>query len=281
MTSPEFYDREYNARAAIPNATEIFADWRLRATQAQSELPGLKNLSYGSSPQEKLDLFWCLTPDRPLFVFIHGGYWRSLHKDDFSWIAAPYLQHGINVAIVNYELVPRIDLSAQVRQVYSSIAWLYDHAEALDFSPDKIFVGGHSAGGHLTAMMLCAQWPKIRADLPVNLVKGGMALSGLFDLGPIAEAPFLNIDLKLSPDDVQKLSPINMPPSHPANLILTVGALESSEFHRQSDLLENAWQGKLSITRLDAAGRNHLTVCNALAEANHPLFQANVALMER
>jgi arylformamidase len=163
--------------------------------------------------------------------------------------------------------------------VYRSIAWLYDNAEALDFDPDNIFVGGHSAGGHLTAMMMCTQWPKLKADLPVDLVKGGIALSGLFDLNPISKAAFLNVDLKLSPEDVEKLSPVNMPPSHSANLLLVVGALESSEFHRQSDMLEKAWQGKLAMQRLHAPGRNHLTVCNALADPDHAIFKANVALM--
>jgi arylformamidase len=281
MTTPEFFDREYNARATIPNAQEIFADWRARAEQARSELPGLKNLTYGSSEEETLDLFWCLKPDRPLFVFIHGGYWRSLHKNDFSWVAEPYLKQGINVAIVNYDLVPRINLSTQVSQVYRSIAWLYDNAEALDFDREKIFVGGHSAGGHLTAMMLCTQWPKLRSDLPVNLVKGGIALSGLFDLDPISKAPFLNVDLKLSAEDVRKLSPVLMPPSHPANLLLSVGALESSEFHRQSDMLEKAWQGKILMSRIPAPDRNHLTVCDALADPSHAIFKANIALMDQ
>jgi arylformamidase len=280
MTTAEFFDREYNARAAIPNAAEIFADWKIRAERAQSELPGLRDLAYGASPEESLDLFWCLKPDRPLFVFIHGGYWRALHKNDFSWIATPYLQAGINVAIINYDLVPRINLSTQVAQVYRSIAWLYDNAEALDFAPEKIFVGGHSAGGHLTAMMMCMQWPKLRADLPVDLVKGGIALSGLFDLGPISKAPFLNVDLKLSIEDVGKLSPINMPPSHAVNLLLSVGALESSEFHRQSDALEVAWQGKLKMQRVLAPERNHLTVCEALSDPGHAIFRANVELME-
>ncbi len=279
MTTSEFFDREYNARAAIPNAQEIFAEWRQRAEQAQAELPGLKNLAYGPSLEETLDLFWCLKPDRPLFVFIHGGYWRSLHKNDFSWIAAPYLKQGINVAIVNYDLVPRISLSTQVSQVYRSIAWLFGNAEALDFDRDKIFVGGHSAGGHLTAMMLCTQWRKVKTDLPVNLVKGGIALSGLFDLDPISKSPFLNVDLKLTPEDVKKLSPILMPPSHPAKLLISVGALESSEFHRQSDRLEEAWQGQVVMNRIPAPDLNHLTVCNALADPNHVIFKANCVLM--
>jgi arylformamidase len=280
MSTPEFFDREYNARASISNAAEIFADWRLKSELAQSELPGLKNLAYGSTREEVLDLFWCLKPDRPLFVFIHGGYWRSLHKDDFSWVARPYLERGINVAIINYDLVPRISLGTQVSQVFGSIAWLYDHAEELDFNPLKIYVGGHSAGGHHTAMMLCAQWSKLRADLPTDLVKGGIALSGLFDLDPISRAPYLNNDLKLSRDDVAKISPINMPPSHHAKLLLAVGDLESSEFHRQTELLMKAWKGKISMNQIAAPERNHLTVCNALAEPDHSIFKAFIELMD-
>jgi arylformamidase len=280
MTTSDFFDREYNARASIPNASDIFANWRIRSEAAQAALPGLKDLAYGPSPAETLDIFWCLKPNRPLFVFIHGGYWRSLHKNDFSWVAEAYLKAGINVAVINYDLVPNISLSTQVGQVYRSIAWLYENAEALDFDAERLFVGGHSAGGHLSAMMLCTEWPKVKADLPVDLVKGGIVLSGLFDLDPISKSPYLNDDLKLSREDVQMLSPINMPPSHKAKLIVAVGALESSEFHRQSDLLESAWEGKLSVTRLQAPDRNHLTVCEALADPEHALFRANVKLMD-
>jgi arylformamidase len=279
MSTPEFFNQEYNARAAIANAAEIFALWRSKSLQTKASRPGLQNLKYGSGPEESLDLFWCLKPDRPLFVFIHGGYWRALHKDDFAWIAEPYLDRGVNVAVLNYDLVPNITMEAQVLQVLNAICWLYDNSEALDFERNKIYLGGHSAGGHLAAMMLCANWRDLRSDLPASLVKGAVAVSGLFDLDPISKAPFLNDDLKLDPARVAKLSPAYLRPSHRSELILSVGELESSEFHRQSHLLSSAWQESANIQRVDGIARNHLTICDALAETSHPLFEASIAMM--
>ncbi len=281
MSEAEFFDREYNARAAVANAPEIMAGWRTRSEQSQKRLAGLQNLRYGESPGETLDLFWCLKPDRPLFVFIHGGYWRALHKDDFAWMADPFVAAGVNVAVVNYDLVPQIDLETQVLQVLRSLVWLFDHGEELDFDPAKIYVGGHSAGGHLTAMMMCADWPAHRADLPANLVKGAVAVSGLYDLEPISKAPFLNVDLKLTPERVRVLSPVKMPPLGKPELLLTVGGLESSEFQRQADVLEKAWGASIKMQRLQAEGCHHFSVCEALADSSHPLFKAALALISQ
>jgi arylformamidase len=274
-----FYDREYNARAAIADANEVIAQWRSKAQLARAELPGLKDLKYGESSEASLDLFWCLQPDRPLLVFIHGGYWRALHKDDFSWIARPYVSRGINVAVLNYDLIPKISLRALVQQVIGAVAWLYDHGEPLDFDPHQLFVSGHSAGGHLSAMMAAVQWSALRADLPDHLIKGAVALSGLFDLEPLAKAPFITTDLNLSVADVHALSPVNIPPQRGLKVHLTVGEHESSEFHRQNQVLLKAWGTQVSMTHEVALGRNHLTVCDAFAEPGHPLFETTLAMM--
>ena len=184
---------------------------------------------------------------------------------------------GVNVAVINYDLVPQVDLETLTLQVLRSLVFLHDHAEALDFDPAQIHVGGHSAGGHLTAMCLAARWKDWRADLPADLVKSGVAISGLFDLAPIAQAPFLNNDLKLTDARVKALSPSGMPPAAGTRLLLSVGGLESSEFHRQSELLTQAWGDQISMSQVAAPGRHHLSVCEALAEPGHPLFQQALA----
>ena len=282
MNTSEYYDSQYNARASVSNTEKHLRDWASRGKQARQSLPGVLDLKYGPTEPENLDLFWCLQPDAPLFVFIHGGYWRALHKNDFCWVAEAFIKRGINVAVVNYDLVPKINLEQLVLQVSKSIAWLYDHAQELDFNPDKIFVGGHSAGGHLTAMMMCTLWKELRSDLPRNIVKGGVAISGLFDLDPISKAPFLNVDLKLDEQRALAMSPAYMPVSHgQMPLILCVGEQESDEFHRQSELLKQKWGSGISVSSIQATGRNHFTVCSALAEPDHPLFLACLRLMSQ
>ncbi|MCK6430400.1 MAG: alpha/beta hydrolase, partial [Burkholderiaceae bacterium] len=237
----EFCEREYNARAAIPDHPQIFARWAEQAAATRRLRACLVDLPYGESSAEKLDLFPARSDNAPLFVFIHGGYWRSLDKSDFSWIAPPLVNHGIAVALLNYGLAPKTALEDIVRQMLRALAWLYRNADRYGFDPERIYVSGHSAGGHLTAMTMAALWDVYAPDLPRNLVKGGLAISGLYDLEPLVHAPFVNVDLKLDVRRARRLSPAYMPPATRAPLYTAVGALESSEFRRQNALIGKRW----------------------------------------
>ena len=141
----------------------------------------------------------------------------------------------------NYGLAPQTSVEDIVRQQLKALSWLYRNAYRLRFNPDRIVVAGHSAGGHLTAMMMAALWQQMDSTLPSGLVKAGLAISGLFDLRPFVHAPFVNVDLKLDLKRAHALSPISMPSATSAPLITAVGALESSEFKRQSLELGKAW----------------------------------------
>ena len=156
------------------------------------------------------------------------------------------LQHGVAVALTNYGLAPQTSIEDIVRQQLKALAWLYHNAERLRFNPDRIVVAGHSAGGHLTAMMMAALWQQFDSTLPSGLVKAGLAISGLFDLRPLVSAPFVNVDLKLDLKRARALSPIEMPSATSAPLITAVGALESSEFKRQSTEFGARWSTNLA-----------------------------------
>ncbi|MEN9762121.1 MAG: hypothetical protein RI906_1947, partial [Pseudomonadota bacterium] len=147
----------------------------------------------------------------------------------------------------------------------------------LGFDRARIAVGGHSAGGHLTAMMLAARWSQWADDLPADLLKGGYAISGLFDLNPIAKTPFLNVDLKLDAQSATRLSPALMPPATRAPLVTSVGGDESSEFLRQNALIGRRWK---RVLRADIAmpGHNHFTVCDDLARPGSAMFNAVLQL---
>ena len=275
-----FLEREYNARAAIREHPQIFARWAEQGAAARRLRACEVDLQYGPLNMERLDIFHAHQSDAPLLVFIHGGYWRSLDKSDFSWIAPPLLQHGVAVALTNYGLAPQTSIEDIVRQQLKALAWLYHNAERLRFNPDRIVVAGHSAGGHLTAMMMAALWQQFDSTLPSGLVKAGLAISGLFDLRPLVSAPFANVDLKLDLKRARALSPIEMQSATSAALITAVGALESSEFKRQSTEFGARWSKNLT-RHLELPLANHLTVCDELANPGSPLFDAMLELIRR
>jgi arylformamidase len=159
-------------------------------------------------------------------------------------------------------------------------AWLHRKADDLGFDPQRIFVSGHSAGGHLAAMMMAALWPRYAGDLPADLVKGALAISGVFDLEPLVHAPFVNVDLRLDVERAHTLSPARMLPATQAPLYTAVGGLESNEFKRQSALLRKKWRANV-VRDVPMAGFNHLTVNEELANPASLLFDAALELIRR
>jgi arylformamidase len=278
MKTAQYYNAQYNARASIPDHPYIFTRWLKESAHVRRTTAGLFDLAYGEAPGERLDFFPAPKSDAPLLVFIHGGWWRSLDKSDFSFVVPPYVKAGYNVALTNYTLAPKVTIAEIVTQQLRALAWLYRHAEQYDFDRECIVVAGHSAGAHLAAMMMAALWPAYADDLPRDLVKGGILLSGLYDLEPVRQAPFINTELQLTEEDIATLSPALMPQAHPAPFVTAVGALESEEFQRQTSLIGQAWK---SAHRGDVAlpGINHLTICDAFAQPDHSLCQASLRLL--
>ena len=276
----EFCEREYNARAAIPEHPQIFARWAEQAAAVRRLSACLTDLPFGETSAEHLDLFQARRECAPLLVFIHGGYWRSLDKSDFSWIAPAFVNHGVSVALVNYGLAPKTPMEEIVRQMLCAHAWLYRNADRFDFDPNRIYTVGHSAGAHLTAMMMAALWPAYGADLPADLVKGGLAVSGIYDLEPLLHAPFLKADLQLTARRARRLSPVHLPPATDRPLYTAVGALESGEFRRQTALIGKAWPRNLARA-IPMPGFHHLNVIDELANPASPLFDAALELTRR
>ena len=273
-----FFEREYNARAAIPDHPQILARWAERGARARRLRACLVDLPYGETGAERLDYFPTQHEAAPLLVFIHGGYWRSLDKSDFSWLAPPFVQHGVALALLNYGLAPATSIEDIVRQQLKALAWLYRNGDRLGFDPERIVVSGHSAGAHLTAMMMAALWPVHAPDLPPMLVKGGLAISGIYDLAPLVNAPFVNVDLRLNDHRARALSPVDLPPATTAPLITAVGTLESSEFHRQNALIRRAWKSAF-LRDVPLAGAHHLTAVEELASPASLLFDAALELV--
>lgn len=280
ITKPaHYYSEQYNARASIPEHPHIFTRWVAESAQVRRRNAGLFDLMYGESAGERLDFFPARQANGPLLVFIHGGWWRSLDKSDFSMLAPTFTQAGINVALLNYSLAPEASIEEIVRQQLRALAWLYKNAENYEIDPDRIMLAGHSAGAHLAAMLMTANWNMYDTSLPDNLIKAGALLSGLYDLEPLLQTDFVNTDLQLTPERILPLSPGLMPLSRDIPFITAVGGLESDEFKRQTRMIAQAWQQQHQ-SGIDLPHANHLTICDALTDPASELSAAIIKLAQ-
>jgi arylformamidase len=251
-------DAEYNNRAKVKNAMQWLARYGAESARIRAELPMHFDVPYGGHHAERLDVF----PPRasataaPVHVFIHGGYWHRLDKADFSFVARAFPE-AVTV-VVNYALVPSVDLDELVRQVRAAIAWVHANARTFGGDPARITVSGHSAGGHLVAMVLATEWSQLGA--PADVVKAGCAISGLFDLEPIRLC-YLNDVLALSPESARRNSPVLLKPTARAPLVLALGADEGPEYHRQTNALAAEWRAHgTPIEIVDAVGHDHFSI---------------------
>jgi arylformamidase len=273
-----YYDRQYNARAMISDHAAIFERWKTRSQEARASLPCRLDIPYGTSPAERLDIFPAEGKSEALLVFIHGGYWRSLDKSDFSYLAPAFSRRGVTLALPNYALCPTVGIEDIVKQNLLAIAWLWHNGARYGVNPGRLYVAGHSAGGHLTAMMLAARWNAYMPELPYNLVKGGLAISGVYELEPLVHAPFVNQDLKLDQAQARRLSPVAIPPATTAPLYTAVGGDESDEFKRQNALIARTWRYAFAGD-IPMPGHNHLTVVEELANPDSALFKGALGMM--
>ena len=281
MNAPDkaFLSREYNNRELVPEHPQFFARWAEAAARARSTMTCYLDRPYGEQPGEQVDIFPARKGDGSCMMFIHGGYWRALDKKDFSFLAPAWVDAGVSLAIVNYDLCPRVSMEEIVRQMLRASRWLWLHAEDYGMDQDRLYVAGHSAGGHLVAMLMCALWPVFDRELPKDLWKGGLAISGLYDLRPLIDVEWLNGDLRLDPESALRLSPAFMPPATRAPVMTCVGGGESSEFQRQNALLGERWRGAFAGD-IAMPGRNHFSVIDGLADQKSALFAGARRLMK-
>jgi arylformamidase len=274
MTDPAFLSREYNNRELFPDHAQHFARWAGASARARASMTCYLDRTYGDTAGETLDIFPSRKGDGSALMFIHGGYWRSLDKRDFSFLAPAWVDAGVSLVVVNYDLCPKVTIERIVQQMLAASVWLYRHAEQYGMDEERLYVSGHSAGGHLAAMMLAALWPVVDRSLPKSLYKGAIAVSGVYDLCPLVGIDWLKADLRLDEPAAFKASPAFLPPATRAPLALAVGGLESSEFKRQNALLAARWK-PVVLDSLTVAGRDHFTVVDGLAEPGSALFGAS------
>jgi arylformamidase len=264
-------DAAYNNSEAVAESPQWLARWRARSAVLRGEASqaSLLDLSYGSRPRARLDYFRAGARKPPLFVFIHGGYWQRNDKDMFAFIADGPRAHGIDVAVVGYTLAPHAHLTEIVEEINAALTYLHEHAGDFGFDRNRLLVGGWSAGGHLTAM--AARHPACR---------GGIPISGIFDLTPIA-LNYLNEKLRLDAAEVASLSPLRVLPERMPPLRMFVGASELPELKRQSSTYaEAARQRGLPVALTVLPGHDHFSILDELARPDGAITQALRELVE-
>src|SRR5256712_924011 len=172
----------YHPRLVVKDYQAIFDRWEKDSERASARLDCYLDVPYGVTDAEKLDIFPAPGKSRGLLAYIHGGYWRSLDKKRFSFVAPALVEAGITVAVPNYALCPAVQVEDIVMQMVQACAWLYRNGGNFATPPDRLYLSGHSAGGHLAAMMLCCRGPKYSPDLPKKGAPAAPSTSGLYDL---------------------------------------------------------------------------------------------------
>ncbi len=266
----------------MPEHVDIYAAFEAEGEAVLADFETRLDVSYGPSAEETLDIYLPQNQGpggAPINVFLHGGYWYSRHKNDFRFLARGQVPAGAVLVVVNYALVPSVDLDELVRQCRAAVAWIFENAAGFGADPDRLFVSGWSAGGHLTAMMMATDWPTFGDSLPADTVKGGAALSGIYDIAPI-RMTFMQDTLGFTPEQVTRNSPITLAPTTGAPLIVAVGGDESEEFLRQGVEFAARWQAAGTPCRtMVLPGINHFTLLGEFADPGSDLTTAPLQQM--
>jgi arylformamidase len=258
-------DAAYNNTAAVGQAKrDAYMVERDRRTAAIGpSLKGKRDLKYGTGARERIDFFTCGKPNAPTLAFIHGGYWQMNDKEPYGYLGEGLLPAGFNLALIEYTLAPTARMDQIVAEIRRAVAWLIDHSAELGGDPKRLYVSGHSAGGHLTA-----------AAMTETRVAGGIAISGIYNLEPI-RLNYLNDKLGLDDAEAARNSPIRHLPASSAPLVVTVGLGELPELVRQSADFAKAWTAKgLPGRYLPLEVHDHFSILDELSNANGRLLAA-------
>ena len=273
-------DAAYDQIQYAPNLRQIVMRYATNSEGVRARLGAPRRYAYGPTPVEALDVYATKRANAPINIFIHGGAWRGGLAKDFGCPAELFVHAGahyvvpdfINVTEANGSLVP---MAEQVRR---AVAWVYRNAQSFGGNPDRIYVSGHSSGGHLTGVVLVTDWRK-DFNLPVDTVKGGLCCSGLFDLKPVrlsARSSYIKFtdEMEQTLSSQRHLDKLNAP------VIIAYGTLETPEFQRQSrDFAAAVKASGKPVQLLVAEGYNHFEIPETLANPYGLLGRAALAQM--
>ena len=259
-------DAAYDQSVYAPNLQQIIKRYATNSEGVRSRLDAPRRYAYGPTPVEGLDVYMTKRPNAPINIFIHGGAWRGGLAKDFGYAAELFVYAGAHYVVLDFINVMEAggSLMPMAEQVRRAVAWVRRNAQSFDGDPERIYVSGHSSGGHLAGVILTTDWRK-DFDLPPDIIKGGLCCSGMFDLRPVrlsARSSYVKFtdEMELALSSQRHLDKLNAP------LIVTYGTLETPEFQRQSrDFAAAVKAAGKSVQLLVGEGYNHFEMPETLA----------------
>ena len=221
-------ESHYNNLARRPDAAELMQRLATLSAACRDRADASLDCRYGTNPRECIDVFRCGQASAPLLVYLHGGYWQRGDKSIYSYLAKTFNAAGVDVAIIGYPLCPELSMTGVVGSIRSALPWLYRNAADLGIDASRINLAGHSAGGHLTAMAMATHWPDIANDLPADLLKSAIPISGLYRLEPLRHTT-INEALHLTNAETRDLSPALLQATYPAPMLVITGGAETPD----------------------------------------------------
>ena len=268
---------QYNQRTLVPNADDYMAAAASESERVRGILDCRLDVAYGPSEDELLDIFPAGRDGAPVAVYIHGGAWTRSHKNSASYQAESFVAAGASYVATNFTLAPKASLDEMVRQNRAAIKWVYDNAESFGSDPNRLFVAGHSSGGHLAGMMYVTDWTEW--GMPADAVQGVLAGSGMHELAPV-KLSSRNEYLFLDDAAVARNSAIRQIPDTPPPIIICYGENEQKEFRRQSIEFAQAIRDRgHPIQEFDLPGMNHFDVGQQYNNPDSPVLKAMFAMM--
>jgi len=274
-------EAEYNLtkRRGADNFSALAERWLQRSATHREASAARVDIAYGDGEREKLDYFYSGNPNGPMLFYIHGGYWQRGDKSMYSFVSEAFIKNGVSVAVINYNLTPSVRMGQIPLQIRKAIAWCFHHADELKFAKDKFHLSGHSAGGHLTAMMMATDWTSYDKQLPIDLIRTVLLISGVYALEPIVHTS-LNEGPKMDIAEAIAESPIFLPPMTNAPQLVVYGGGETNEFHRQSIDYANKFRtAERAIELYEVPSADHYDELDRLAEDDSVFFEKALRLI--
>ena len=272
-------DVQYNNRQRFADYLDYFEKWTDWSTRTRERLTCRTDVPFGATDAEKFDVFPAAQPNAPVCMFIHGGYWQSLDKADFSFLAEGLVPNGVTLVVNNYGLCPNVTMDEITRQNRAAVAWIWENAADLGIDPNRIHVSGHSAGGHLVGMLMATDWPAFCAGAPANLIKSGCAISGLYDMEPIRLC-YLNDVLAMDAAMSARNCPLKLTYPVATPMLITHGGLESQEYHRQTREMTALWERLgYPVDCVVGEGLNHFSIVDEFAQPDSGLTRQQLNLI--
>jgi arylformamidase len=268
---------QYNPRVSVPEFPQLAKQRAEASRKVRERFRSFLNIPYGDTPRQALDIFPAEQSGGPVLLFIHGGYWRSGSKEENCAFVPTFVARGATVVVIEYDLCPAVTVTDIVRQARAAIAWTYRNISRYGANPAKLYVSGHSAGGHLTAMALAYDWEKER--LPRDLIKGAVPTSGVYDLDMVMRVS-PNEQIRMTPELARENSPFLRPPLPVCPVVVAVGGAEPKGWQQMSeDYFKLCQERGLTCEYLVVPGANHYTLSDHLADPKSPLAQAMLKQM--